>query len=155
MDVTRRTRSAISGATIPAGPDGPIWVLPSGVRIRREQVNGLRVTDAQMMQAIQGVELLPWADQRLMARTGIVIELMPLVTLNGEKQLGATNVEQTGTGEWVPTSMRIAVGQNAQIQRQGVDAVSETVQHEIGHVLAVLTRQDRSEQAAIAYAATH
>jgi hypothetical protein len=155
MDVTRHTLSATSGASIPTAPDGPTLVLPSGVRVQREVVNGRRVSDAQLQQALQGIALLPLADQQLMARTGITIQLLPLVTLNGQKQLGATNVEQMPNGVWVPTTMRIAMLGNAQIPRTGVDAIGETVQHEIGHVVSVVTRQDRSEQAAITYAATH
>lgn len=146
--------SITSGAQIPALADGPILVLPSGVRIRREIVGGARVSDAQLQQAMLGVQQLPAADQALMARSGVVIELLPIVSLNGGRQVGATNVEDID-GRWVPTSMRVTVGSSAAIPRTGIDTIAETVQHEIGHVLSVMTRQDRSEAAAIRYAATH
>jgi hypothetical protein len=143
-----------SGTQIPARADGPIYVLPNGVRIRRESVGGARVSDAQLQQAMLGVAQLPAADQALMARSGVVIELLPVVSLNGGRQVGATNVESIN-GRWVPTSMKVTVGANAAVPRTGIDTISETVQHEIGHVLSVMTRQDRSEDAAIRYAATH
>ncbi|MCW2974097.1 MAG: hypothetical protein JWN72_2370 [Thermoleophilia bacterium] len=156
MDVTRRTTTLpASGSAIPALRDGPVIVLPSGVRLQRESVNGIRVTDAQLQQAILGVLQLPLADQQLMARSGVVIELLPTVTLNGGKQLGATNVGQDFFGTWIPSSMKVTVGSSTEIARLGVDAIAETVQHEIGHVISVITRQDQSEEAAIRYAATH
>ncbi|MBC7462168.1 MAG: hypothetical protein H7287_12470 [Thermoleophilia bacterium] len=129
--------------------------LASGVRFQRLSVNGAHVTDLQLQQAMLGVAQLPLADQRLMASTGVVIQLLPMVTLNGTAQLGATNISENLMGRAVPTSMYVTVGSSAQIPRLGVDAIGETVQHEVGHVISVVTTGDQSEAAAIRYAAEH
>jgi len=43
----------------------------------------------------------------------------------------------------------------AQANLAGTESLTEIVQHEFGHAISVLTQQDRSEAAAIAYAASH
>lgn len=134
--------------------DGPDLMLPSGVRIRRRRIGSVRVGQAELQQAIRGVSLLPIADQQMIARLGIPVELVPVVQLERlpgttAPVVGATRV--TGPdGSARPERIRIAAFQ-AQVGTQ----VQEAVQHEIGHALLVVSRQDLSEDSAIAYAAKY
>lgn len=139
--------------------EGPDVVLPSGVRIRRKRVGMFSVTQSELAQAIRGVQLLPLQHQLVIARAGIPIELLPIaqleqVTGTSQPVLGATAVVQDGRGAWIPTRIRAAVrsplaGQNP------INSIAEVVQHEIGHAIAVLGNQDRSEEAAMRYAASY
>jgi hypothetical protein len=139
--------------------DGPDLVLPSGVRIRRKRVGMFSVTQAELQQAVRGVQLLPLQHQLVIARAGIPIELLPIAHLEqvsgtSEPVLGATAVVQDSSGAWIPTRVRVAVRSPlAAVNR--MNSIGEVTQHEIGHALAVLGNQDRSEEAAIRYAARY
>lgn len=139
--------------------DGPDLVLPSGVRIRRKRVGMFSVSQAELQQAIRGVQLLPLQHQLVIARSGIPIELLPIAQLeqvSGTSQpvLGATAVVQDGSGAWIPTRIRIAV-RSPLATTNRLNSIGEVTQHEIGHALAVLGNQDRSEDAAHRYAARY
>jgi hypothetical protein len=137
-------------------PDGPDIVLASGLHVRRTHIGQFRVTDAELQQALRGIQLLPFADQQLVASLGIPIQLLPVAHLEQlasatDPVVGATLV--TGDpGRGVPVKIRIA----SHMAQLGTPAqVQEAVQHEIGHAVSVVRRQDRSEAAAIAYAARY
>lgn len=137
------------------GPaDGPDVVLPSGVRIRRKRIGAARVGDAELQQAIRAVQLLPVAHQLLIARLGLPIELVPVAQLERlpgttEAVVGATLVLGPD-GAARPAKIRIAAYQ-AQVR----SSVTEAVQHEIGHAIAVVARQDTSEETATQYARSY
>ncbi len=137
------------------GPaDGPDIVLATGVRIRRKRIGSARVGDAELQQAIRGVQALPVAHQMLIARLGLPIELVPVVQL--ERMPGLTDPVVGATlilgpnGNAKPAKIRIAAYQ-AHVRT----SVTEAVQHEIGHAIAVVANQDTSEQTAIRYAQTY
>lgn len=135
-------------------PDGADLQLPSGIRVRRTAVGAAHVTATELQQALMGIAMLPATHQALIARSGIVIELVPVAALeNGI--LGATSIEQSPGGPWMPTLVRVAVRSPLSAAGTGRTAVGEIAQHELGHVIAVLTGQDRSEAAAERYALTH
>ncbi|MCW2928028.1 MAG: hypothetical protein JWM86_1996, partial [Thermoleophilia bacterium] len=140
-------------------PDGPDVVLPSGVHVRRTSVGGRRVSEAALLQAVRGIQQLPVQHQLLIARAGIAVELVPVAQLEqveGTSQpvLGATAVNQDSSGRWIPSRIRIAVDSPISA-RGGVNAIGEVTQHEIGHAIAVMGTEDRSEAAAIRYAASY
>lgn len=152
----------IGAAAMPVAgiADGPDLLLASGVRIRRRRIGAATVSQAELAQAVRGVQLLPIQHQLLLARLGIPIELVPTPQLEGSSHgsgqpvLGLTTIERDGSGPASPTRLRIAtksptVGMNPR------NAIGEVVQHEIGHVIAVTARQDQSEAAAIRYAASY
>lgn len=135
-------------------PDGPDLVLPTGLRFRRLRIGHLRVGDAQLHQAIAGARLLPIPHQQLVARLGITIELLPLPQLERLPQttlpvVGATRIVGD-PGRVRPERVRIAA-----FAEQVRGSVSEATQHEIGHVVAVVGRQDTSEATAERYAASY
>jgi hypothetical protein len=170
MDVTRTTLlgrtpvSRVVGAGgSPQAPtsvmvrgtrEGPDYVLPSGVRIRCMTIGGAHVTTRELQEALQGVAQLPLADQQLVARAGVAIELVPVAALeNGI--LGATAVDELSNGSLQPQLIRVVVRSPLSNRGTGRERIGEIVQHEVGHVVSVLRTQDRSEQAAEAYAAAH
>ena len=137
--------------------DGPTLVTATGVRIRRMRIGQARVSEAALQQALAGLAALPTAHQTLIARLGVTIDLVPstrlapIAGLDARPVLGATNIARDETGTWIPTGIRVAVNAPSSIPGT-VEAVGEVLQHEVGHVIAVTSRQDRSEAAAIAYA---
>ena len=152
--VTASGGGTVGGGSAPEinGPaDGPDIVLTSGVRIRKKQIGSARVGDAELQQAIRGVQALPVADQMLLARLGLPIELIPVVQL--ERMPGMTDPVVGATlilgpdGSAKPAKIRIAA-----YQAHLKSSVTEAVQHEIGHTLAVVANQDTSEATAIRYA---
>jgi hypothetical protein len=154
------------GGTAAAAPpevdgiqEGPDVVLASGVHIRRKRVGMFSVSQSELAQAIRGVQLLPLQHQLIIARAGIPIELLPIEHLEqveGTTQpvLGATAVVHDSSGAWIPTRIRAAVRSPLAAQNP-INSIGEVVQHEIGHAIAVLGHQDRSEEAAIRYAARY
>lgn len=106
-----------------------------------------RVSDAQQRRVRAAIAKLPAADRALLARHGLRVELVPVRALE-DGMLGATNIERDAEGRWTPTSIRVA----SRITGSGAESLAEVVQHEVGHALAVLRDQDRSEDAAHAYA---
>ncbi len=157
MEATRTSHFGATPQQVRGQQDGPDLMLPSGVRIRRQRIGGVRVTQAQVLQAIRGIQLLPLQHQQLIARLGLAIELVPLRFL--EQVAGATEPVVGSTlidgpvGRGRPTSIRIA-SYMEDLGRKDT-TVHEAVQHEIGHALAVSSAQDRSEQTARRYAATY
>ena len=135
-------------------PDGPDLLLPSGVRIRKKRIADRVVGNLQVEQAVRAVQLLPLADQQLLARLGIPVELVPVTQLERLASATAPVVGATLITSLAGTSraerLRIAA-----YQSQVGTSLAEAIQHEIGHVVAVTTRQDTSEDAAIRYAATY
>ncbi len=159
------SRAAAAGATVSGSgttgggdppeidgvADGPDVVLATGVHIRRKRIGSARVGDAEMQQAIRGVQALPVSHQMLIARLGLPIELVPVVQLERvtgttDPVVGATRIVGTD-GNLRPGKIRIAA-----YQSHVNSSVTECTQHEIGHVIAVTARQDTSEEAAIKYA---
>lgn len=135
--------------------DGPDLVLPSGIRISLRKLGAARVTTAQLDAILAGIKLLPAADQQVVARSGVRIDLLPVAALeqgiNGRAELGATDIDPDANGVWKPTAVRIAAARTD----AGAESSTEAVQHEIGHVLAVLRNGDRSERTAIDYASRY
>ena len=151
--------TASAGPMVRGSSDGPDIVLPTGVRIRRTIIAGMRVNWAEVMQAVQGVQALPVAHQQLMARTGAVIELVPVagleLTAGGQPMLGATTIDRAPMSDtWRASLVRVAVRSPRSVPGTR-ESIGEIVQHEIGHVLAVLSGQDRGEDAAERYARTY
>lgn len=93
---------------------------------------------------------LPAADRALLARHGLRVQLVPKASLE-DGMWGATSIERAKDGRWTPTEIRVA----SRIKGTGVESLAEVVQHEIGHAISVLRDQDRSEDAAGAYARRH
>lgn len=129
-------------------PDGTPLRLPSGVLIHRRRIGDLRVSAGESQEAYRGIATLPRPHQAAIARAGVPVYLVPSTGLE-DGLLGATTIVQdTNASPWRPTLVRVAV----KAGRSGHEATTEIVQHEVGHVLAVLTGQDRSEAAAEVYA---
>ncbi|MCW2920788.1 MAG: hypothetical protein JWL76_662 [Thermoleophilia bacterium] len=165
-------RAAAAGATAPAATasgggtvgmdppeidgvvDGADVVLATGVHIRRKRIGSARVGDAELQQAIRGVQALPVSHQILIARLGLPIELIPVVQL--ERVIGTTDPVVGATritgpdGGLRPGKIRIAA-----YQSHVNSSVTECTQHEIGHAIAVTASQDTSEETAIRYARTY
>lgn len=140
--------------TIRGVQDGRELVLPSGVRLRRMTLAGAHVTERELMDVARAVMILPAQHQAMIARSGVAVELVPVAALEGGI-LGATSIEQDGGGPWRPTLVRVAVRSPLSQAGSPRETIGEIAQHEIGHVLAVLTGQDRGEAAAERYAMTH
>ena len=121
-----------------------------GVEVIPERVGKRAVTQAEMQQAVLALRQLPAADIALLAQHNIKIHLYPAAGLE-DSLLGATTVIQNDQGRWEPTQIRIA----ARAKLTGAQAIGEIVQHESGHAISVLRKQDRSEAAAEAYARNH
>ena len=132
-------------------PHGADLVLPSGVRLQRQRIGAAVVSDHQLRDAVRGVLKLPMPHQRLLASLGFPIELVPVTQLEPipgsvDPMVAATRISgPEGTAR--PERVRIATFQGVLGTK-----VEDAVQHEIGHVLHVLTRQDLSELAAETYA---
>ncbi|MCB0877522.1 MAG: hypothetical protein KDC46_00875 [Thermoleophilia bacterium] len=109
-----------------------------------------RVSASQLTTARVAVSKLPAADRALLARHGLRVELVPATALE-DGMLGATSIVRDADGRWAPTTIRVA----SRIHGRGVESLAEVVQHEVGHAISVLRSQDRSEDAAGAYARTH
>ena len=69
--------------------------------------------------------------------------------------LTADSSIEGANGVWTPTLVRVCVRSPLSANPGAREAVGEIVQHELGHVVAVLTGQDRSEAAAERYAITY
>lgn len=118
--------------------------------VTQQRVTGERVAAREFREAKAAVAKLPTADRALLARHGLRVTLVPTKSLE-DGMLGATSIVRGDDGRWMPTQIRVA----SRIGGRGAESLSEVVQHEIGHALAVLRRQDRSEDAAHAYARRH
>ena len=122
---------------------------PSAVRLVTSQRSaGTGVVQArELREARAAVASLPVADRALLARHRLRVELVPTKVLE-DGMLGATSIVRAADGRWTPTQIRVA----SRIRGGGAESLAEVVQHEIGHALAVIRGQDRSEDAAHAYA---
>ena len=134
MQVRRPTRSAHSAARL---------VTPT-----RDE--GKRVRSSELQVARAAVAALPRADRMLLARHGLSVELVPSRGLE-DGLLGATSIVRRDDGRMAPTRIRVA----SRIAGVGAESLAQVVKHEIGHALAVLRDQDRSEDAAHRYARRH
>jgi hypothetical protein len=121
-----------------------------GIAVLPAVFNGRQVTSPVMQAALSALRQLPEEDLALIARKGIRISLLPVSSLE-DGLLGATTIQQVSDSSWRPTEIRIAAAAGL----PGGQAVGEIVQHEVGHAVAVLRKQDRSEEAAISYANNH
>jgi hypothetical protein len=120
----------------------------AGVLVVPETAEGRTVTASEMRQAVAALKLLPGVDLALVAKHGIKIHLYPVSGLE-DGLLGATTIVQDSAGgRWKPTNIRVAVRSGL----TGTESIGEIVQHEFGHAISVLRDQDRTEDAAIAYA---
>lgn len=108
---------------------------------------GAKVRASELAEARAAIAKLPAADRALLARHGLRVELVASKALE-DGMLGATSIVRGATGRWQPTQIRVA----ARLEGRGADSLAEVVQHEVGHALSVLRGQDRSEDAAQAYA---
>lgn len=118
--------------------------------VTQQRATGERVAARELREAKQAVAKLPKADRALLARHGLRVTLVPTKSLE-DGMLGATSIERARDGRWMPTEIRVA----SRIHGKGAESLAEVVQHEIGHALSVLRDQDRSEDAAHAYARRH
>lgn len=137
-----RTRRRAGRGTLAA--EAGVWIVP-------QSAGGRTVSRSELAQAQAAVQALPAADVALLAARGIRIHLYPVAGLE-DGLLGATTVVQDEAGApWRPTKIRVA----ARAGLDGEQALGEIVQHEVGHAVAVIRAQDRSEDAAEAYAKRH
>lgn len=131
---------------LPARPGGP-----EGVLVVPHSVGNRSVTRAEMAEAVAALRRLPAADLALVAGRGVAVHIYPVGGLE-DGLLGATTIVQDEAGSaWRPTVIRIA----ARAGLPGAQSLGEIVQHEFGHAVSVMRIQDRSEDAAIAYAESH
>lgn len=129
--------------------------IPSTLRARSSATalvvagrSGARqVRAAELSAARAAVAALPAADRRLLARSGLRVELVPASSLE-QGMLGATGIARDADGRWGVTAIRVA----SRLQGRGAESLGEVVQHEVGHAVSVLRSQDRSESAAHRYA---
>ena len=128
-------------------PDGPPLRLPSGIMLQKRQLGDSRVSSQELTEVVRSIYSLPAADVNQIANSGVPVHLLPVARLEDDL-LGATKILKQQNGAWRPSYVRIAVRANG----SGVDSTPEIVQHELGHVLAVLRNQDRTEVAAEQYA---
>lgn len=126
------------------------YAVPGGLSVIPEVDGGAQVTPAEMQQALAALRALPAADRALVARAGVSIHLYPDASLE-QGMLGATTIVKDDADRWEPTKIRAAIRSHG----VGTESIGEIVQHEFGHAVSVLRNQDRSEEAAIAYAASH
>lgn len=110
--------------------------------------NRVRASELRVVRA--AIARLPAADRLLLAQHGLRVQLVAAASLE-DGMWGATSVSRAANGRWVPTEIRVA----SRIAGTGVESLAEVVQHEIGHAISVLRKQDRSEVAAGDYARTH
>ncbi len=115
-----------------------------------QRAAGASVKAREISEAKAAVARLPKADRALLARHGLQVRLVPTKSLE-DGMLGATSIVRGRDGRWVPTEIRIA----SHVSGRGVESLGEIVQHEVGHAISVLRDQDRSEDAAHAYARRH
>ena len=108
------------------------------------------VTKAERATAAAAIAKLPAADRLLLAKHGLHLELIATTSLE-DAMWGATSVERGDDGRLTPTRIRVA----SHIHGVGANSLAEVVQHELGHAVSVLREQDRSEEAAAAYARAH
>lgn len=106
-----------------------------------------RVHQRELAAARAAVARLPAADRALLARHGIRIQLVAASSLE-DGMLGATRIARGANERWMPTQIRVA----SRLTGRGAESLAEVVQHEVGHAISVLRRQDRSEDAAERYA---
>lgn len=109
----------------------------------------VRAREAEVVE--RAIAKLPKADRALLAKHGLKVQLVPKASLE-DGMLGATRIVRESNGSWRPTSIRVATRLE---DRKGMNSLGEVAQHEIGHALAVIRKQDRSEDAAEAYARRH
>lgn len=115
-----------------------------------QRAAGASVNSSELREARAAVAKLPKADRALLAQHGLQVRLVPSKALE-DGMLGATSIVRGRDGRWVPTEIRVA----SHVHGRGVESLAEIVQHEIGHAISVLREQDRSEDAAHAYARRH
>jgi hypothetical protein len=118
--------------------------------VTQQRVAGERVAAREVRETKAAVAKLPKADRALLAKHGLQVRLVPTKSLE-DGMLGATSIVRGRDGRWVPTEIRIA----SHVHGRGVESLGEIVQHEIGHAISVLRDQDRTEDAAHAYARRH
>lgn len=124
--------------------------IRAGVVVIPESAEGRKVSKAEMSQAVAALRMLPAKDLDLIAKRKIHIHLYPVSGLE-DGLLGATTIVQNEDSSWRPTTIRIAVRSGL----AGTQSIGEIVQHEFGHAVSVIRSQDKSEEAAIRYAAQH
>lgn len=111
------------------------------------QQGGRKVRAKDLAAARAAIARLPASDCALLARYGLRVELVGRSSLE-QGMLGATSIVRDSSDRWVPIQIRVA----ARSGGKGPDSLAEVVQHEVGHAISVLRGQDRSEDAAEAYA---
>jgi hypothetical protein len=111
---------------------------------------GHGVRASELATARAAIAKLPKADRALLAQHHLHVELVGTKSLE-DAMWGATSVERDDAGKLIPTRIRVA----SHIHGVGANALGEVVQHELGHAISVLREQDRSEDAAEAYARAH
>lgn len=117
------------------------------IALTSRRSGGDGISARQLELARRTLASLPRADRELVARAGVSISLEPRASL-GDGVLGACDIVQRhGSSRWEPTGIRIAADTGAKL--------AEIIRHEVGHAVAVLRSQDRSEDAAHRYAARH
>jgi hypothetical protein len=103
------------------------------------------VRPEQVADALSALAQIPLADRILLAQAGLVVDLMPDARFEHD-MVGATQVEKDASGRWHPQSIRVATGAGLQNS-----PTRHIVAHEVGHAIAVMRTQDRSELAAEQY----
>lgn len=90
--------------------------------------------------------LVPPADVELLRQHGLHVEVLATELLD-DGNLGATLIDGVRGGPWTPRRIRVAGNATGDM------TVGHILLHEVGHAVNVLRRQERSEEAADAYAA--
>ena len=103
------------------------------------------VRQEQVQDALSALAQIPIADRVMLVQAGVKIDLLPNARLE-RNMVGATQVERGDDGIWRPQSIRIAA--HAGLSNS---PTRQIVAHEVGHAIAVLRTQDRSELAAEQY----
>ena len=133
-----------------SGAHAKVLAEAAGLLIVPDVIGTHHITQAQFDTAAAAIAALPADDVARVAQMGVVLHLVPAATL-GEGLLGATKIVQASNGQWEPQ----VIHATAQANLTGTESLTEIVQHEFGHAISVIKNQDRSEAAAIAYAANH
>lgn len=123
----------------------------AGVVVVPHRVGSKAVSREEVNQAVEALRRLPATDIALIASRGIQVHLYPTGGLEGGLLGATTIVQDEAGGAWSPTRIRIA----ARAGLDGAQSLGEIVQHEFGHAVSVIKSQDRTEDAAHAYARTY
>lgn len=127
--------------------------VPSGAVRTREGIVLLgadKIKPEALAEVQRAIKKLPKADIARLKKAGVKIQLDPRAALSSSAEghvLGVTKLRTSSKGARSIGGVTVSTGK--------LNEVQTTTQHELGHALAFLTRGDKSEAAAEAYAHKH